>query len=41
MERVRRTFGPLAISDIVRGLLAVFICCIVDVVPKLELIAHI
>ena len=39
MERVMRTFGPLAIGDIIRGFIAVFICCIVDVIPKFELIA--
>ena len=41
MERGRRTFGPLAIGDIVGGFIAVLICCIVDAIPKLELIAHI
>ena len=41
MERVRQTFGPLAIGDIVRGFIAVFIRCIVDVIPKYELIARI
>lgn len=40
-KRSRRTFVPLAISDVVRGLFTVFICCIVDVIPKLKLIARI
>ena len=41
VEKVRQTFGPLAIGDVVRGFITVFICCIVDVIPKYELIARI
>ena len=36
-----RTISPLPIRDVFGGLVAVFVCCIIDVIPKLEPIARI